>query len=172
MRDATYNFSSSHIDLPPALSEKIISWGKDNIKDDDLFVIPGESHFGREDEAHVTVLYGIHDKFPNNFTSAVKGYGSIKVYLDCIDVLPKEKYDVMVINVSSPNLELLHHMLTLNTEYTNNYKRFIPHITLGYVKKDCGWKHFANKEFYGETFVADYIVFSSVDGTKHKISLL
>lgn len=81
-----------------------------------------------------------------------------------------EKYDVVVIHVISNDLRRLNKKLKENVEFTNKYDSYRPHVTIAYVKKGKGWKYRGNKMWEGKKFKCDHLVFSSTNGTKHKIA--
>lgn len=60
MKNAKYDYSSIHVDVPKDISDDIIKWGRKEISDREIFVMPRDPGLGREDEIHVTVLYGLH----------------------------------------------------------------------------------------------------------------
>ena len=59
-----YNFSSTQINVPEKLADEIISWGFKNLPESIIFNNYDDLFFGREDNSHITILYGIHI---NNF---------------------------------------------------------------------------------------------------------
>jgi hypothetical protein len=171
MQNAKYNYSSSHLEVGVPLANDIILWGKNNVPDDDLFVVPGESYFGREDEAHVTVLYGIHDKDPHKIQRLVKGFGPVNASLGKMNVFANEKYDVVVIDVESKELKDLYTLMADNIVHTNRYRRYNPHITIAFVKRGRGWKHYGNAYFSKRRFIANEMVFSTTEGERFQIQL-
>jgi len=58
--NTVHNYSSTQINLPQFLASQIIKWGDKHISDSDLFT--DENDLGREDEMHVTILYGLNDQ--------------------------------------------------------------------------------------------------------------
>jgi len=172
MKNVNYDFSSVHIDLPSQLAEEIILWGKDNISDDDIFVSQSDPTFGREDEMHATILYGIHSESPNQVEHLLADAGPITVKLNKIEIFTNPmKFDVVVIDVTSKDLTKWNGVLAEKVRHTNKYSSYRPHITVAYVKKGKGWKHRGKTKWEGEEFTADYVVFSSKNGVKDKIFL-
>ena len=172
MKNVSYDFSSVHIDLPKPIAEEIIDWGRKHITDNDIFVSQSEPSFGREDEIHSTVLYGIHSDKSNELKKLVNGEKPISVKLDKIEVFDNPpNFDVVVIKVISEDMNRLNKLFKEKLEYTNKYKSFRPHVTIAYVKKGRGYKHKRIKKWIGKEFKANYLVFSSTNGTKEKIPL-
>jgi 2'-5' RNA ligase len=171
MQNTQYDYSSTQVNLPETLAQEIIAWGKKHVSDHDLYVVPGESNYGREDEPHVTILYGIHDDHHKEVADLVKGYGEAKIKLGEMSIFTGEKYDVLIIKIVSEDLVKLRKTLTDNVEYTSDHPKYQPHVTIAYVKKGRGWKHYNNAWFAHEQFKTNKIVFSSHAGSKHQISL-
>lgn len=171
MKNTQYDFSSAHVDLPTSLASEIQNWGNNKISDDHIFVSQTDPSFGREDEMHITVLYGIHSEKPDQVKKFVKD-GEIKVTLGKVEVFSNPlKFDVVVISVESPDLVDLNEKMRKDIEYTNKYSEYKPHVTVAYVKKGKGWQHQGYDKWEGKNFLCDYIVFSSKNGSKERISL-
>jgi 2'-5' RNA ligase len=172
MHNTTYEYSSVHIDVPSPLDNQIIQWGKKRIKESDVFVSKEDPSFGRENEIHITILYGIHSSEPKVVEEYFKNHGSIKVKLGKINVFPQpNKFDVVVIDVVSDQLNKLNKTLKEKVEYTNNYKQYRPHVTIAYVDKDKGQQYKGDNRWEGVEFKCDYVVFSSKKGIKDRIKL-
>lgn len=62
MHNVRYDYSSCHINVPSPLNQEIIEWGRAQVADEDLYVTQRDPTFGREDEIHITVLYGLHSE--------------------------------------------------------------------------------------------------------------
>jgi 2'-5' RNA ligase len=171
MKNTQYDYSSVHVDVPTELAEDIISWGSQKIPDSEIFVSQTEPSFGREDEMHVTILYGIHSETSEQVRKLITDK-PLKVKLGKIDVFTNpQKFDVVVIGIDSPDLCDFNEKMKDDIEYTNKYSEYKPHITIAYVKKGKGWKHKGNNKWEGKEFSCDKIVFSSKNGTKERIIL-
>ncbi len=170
MHNVKYDYSSVHVLLPPELSNEIIEWGRNEITDDDIYVSQNDPSYGREDEIHATVLYGIHSDDPETVRPLIEGNGKIKVKLGPTDLFLSQKFDVVNIYVISPDLRKLNAKLE-TVPYTNKHGIYKPHVTVAYVKKGKGWKHRGIELWDGREFTCDYCIFSSKDGTKKKIWL-
>ena len=169
MQNVKYDFSSTHIDVPEKLADDIIKWGKNKIKDSEIFVSQTDPSFGREDEMHVTVLYGIHSEDKDEVEKYIIGQKPINVTLDEVDVFTNDKFDVVVIKVVSEDLAKLNQKLKENIEHTSKFKDYKPHVTIAYVKKGKGWKYHGLNHWKGKEFTANHIIFSSINGQKIKL---
>lgn len=172
MQNVKYDFSSCHVDVPSPHSDDIIEWGRSHVLDDDLFVTQRDPTFGREDEIHITILYGLHAENPDQVRDILKGAGPVRVKLGKMDVFTNPyKFDVVMIEVESDDLCDLNDMLQKKVKFTNKYPIYAPHVTIAYVKKGKGWKHHGNDTFEGREFICNYAVFSSKNGSKERIQL-
>ncbi|MCK9459664.1 MAG: 2'-5' RNA ligase family protein [Proteobacteria bacterium] len=164
----SYDYSSVQVDIPQHLAKKIIAWGKKHIPEKELY--KEGSHFGRENEIHVTILYGLHTSKSEEVKEIVKG-NAIKFTLGKISIFEHDaKYDVVKIEVQGQSLHQLNKKLK-QLKHTSSFPTYCPHVTLAYVKKGQGKKYIGINEFSGEIIAAKEIIFSSKDDTKVKIKL-
>lgn len=172
MRNKVYDFSSVQINLPKALADNITEWGKEKISDDHLFNDPENLFFGREDDPHVTILYGIHSNKPQEAFDLLNYEKEIQVKLGEIYIF-KESYwfDVVTIAVISPDLERLNAKFRSSLRYSNRHKKYIPHITIAYVTKKMADEIDECEMFKNQEFLADSVYFSSRTGQKHRFQL-
>jgi hypothetical protein len=106
---------------------------------------PDSPKFGREYEAHCTVLFGFHDypglgeellrKLPLNLPELTR-LGAV-VATGC-DVFANAECDVVKLNLKSVELTRLNAWCKARYAYTSNYPDYLPHATLAYVQKGLG----------------------------------
>ena len=168
-KNVDYDLSSTQVDLPSDIAKGVIAWCKFHIPEDDLYK-EGDK-FGRENEIHVTILYGLHTANPLEVKKIVKGNKPIKFTLGKISLFSSNsQYDVVKIDVEGQALHQLNKKLK-KLKYTSSFPQYHPHITLAYVKKGMGKKHVGVSKFAGEVIISNDIIFSSKNGTKTKIEL-
>jgi len=143
--------------LPTKIAEKIASWGKENIKEEDLI---GD---GLESQIHVTVKYGIHTHDITDIKQLIWGYGPINIILGKISLFQNESQDVVKIEVDSPKLHEFNKFISDHFDHTDTFPVYIPHITLGYLKPGLGKKFDGNKTFYGKRVKLEEALFSGND---------
>lgn len=172
MRNVKYDFSSVHVDLPSDLAEEIIEWGKVQIPDASLFRDPKNPTLGREDELHVTILYGIHSAFPDQTFKLLRNENRINVRLGEVHIFKKaDWFDVVTIAVEGADLERLNAKLRGNIRHSCRYKIYVPHITIAYVNKGESKGLEGMCKFGNRTFVGDTAVFSSKDSKRYSLKL-
>jgi len=170
-KNMKYEFSCTKVNLPEGISKSIMKWGEDNIKSKALYTEGGGSK-GREDDIHVTVLYGIVDSDPAETARVISKIKPFKVRLGLINVFKdKKEYDVLKIEVESGVLERLHYDLAKKIDNENSFPTYKPHVTISYVKKGAGDKFVGDETFKGKTFTVDSIAFSNGDSEEKKLPL-
>lgn len=168
MQNVKYDFSCVHVNLPFQLSNEIIRWGETHIVNEDVFISHKDPTFGREDEIHTTILYGIHSESPKQVCNTLKGLGPIKAQLGKLNVFTNPfHFDVVMIEVISNDLCKLNDLLSQKIKHTNKYGVYKPHTTIAYVKKNKGLKYLGIDKFQGIEFTCSNYIFSSKNGTKH-----
>lgn len=171
MKKASYEFSSTHAELPKQLSDKIIAWGRDVIPESDVFRDPEDPSFGRENDIHVTLLYGIHDTNPDGLKELLSKQDPFVVRLGNVTTFTNnDKFDVIKIDAQGDGLFRLNQLFKANLEHTSKFPNYRPHITIAYVRKGKGPKS-GSGYFKGEKFIVDEIVFSSSSGKKYRLPL-
>lgn len=170
-----YEFSSTQFNLPHSLAKKIIDWGNKEIPEEDVCQIEG---LGREKEIHVTVLYGLHDDTPANITKLInklkenKEIKPFPCYLGKMSVFnTKKDFDVLKLEIESPELHRLNRILRNSLEFTSDYPNYEPHATIAYVRKGKGDKFKNDSTFNKQEFIIDNILFSAKDRSKTMIKL-
>jgi protein-tyrosine-phosphatase/2'-5' RNA ligase len=169
-----YDYSSVQVNLPKDICTQVIEWGKKNIPDEDIYEGKGEDaeKYGREDRCHVTVLYGIHTNEFSDVEEHLKGAGIIKLKFGKIGFFSKEDkpYDVVMVEIDSKDLHKLNKALSDNLEFTNEFPKYEPHMTIAYVKKGKAKKYEGQTLLDGDITVEE-VIFSPAKGKKEEVSL-
>lgn len=145
--------------------EKILDFNK-QIAEKDVY-----QEEGREDKPHITVLYGLHTTNPNDIKKIIKDFGTIKATLGKISKFDnKPEYDVLKIDVKSPELHALNKALK-KLPFTSDYPKYEPHATLAYVKKGHCQDLIDDDTFVDHKVHFKSLIFSTPDKEKFKLSL-
>lgn len=173
MHDVQYDYSSTQVNLPKDLSHEILSWSQDEVPENIIFKDPNDPSFGREDEIHVTVLYGLHTTDPEKVRLAVSGQKPFDCKLGKLSLFETNpKFDVLKIEVHSEGLRRLNKTLkNSGLKLTETYPVYVPHVTIAYVQKGKAAKYVGDRVFDGKKFHVAEILFSGKDGKKTKIQL-
>lgn len=149
-------YSSTQINLPEDLANKIIVWARRNI--DPMDIDPKD---GLEDQIHCTALYGIHTENPQPVRTAIEGFGGVELEIGKTSMFPGEDSDVLKLSVKSRDIHRLHAVLKKNLKSTENFDRYIPHITIGYLKPGEGKKYINKSVFEGKICRTNVMQFST-----------
>jgi len=152
------------------------NWNADmkaiEIPDEDLH------EYGREDEPHVTVLYGLHTGSAAKVKKALADNECtvMTVRMGGLDIFENDDFDVLIRKVERVDhlTEVRKHLID-KLETTITFKDYKPHATVAYLKKGKG-KEYLKKykdldwKLNGE-FDCDTIDFSNKGKTHTKINL-
>lgn len=170
--DVKYQYSSTQVNLPDKLAQNILEWSDHHVPDSMLYTNPDDPTFGREEEPHITVLYGLHSSDPRPVEKTLQNERPGEVVLGKMSLFTSsDKFDVLKIEVESEMLRRLHKTLSNNLPATDAYPSYIPHVTIAYVQKGKADKFVGDDAFKGENFRPDELMFSSKNGFKTKIRI-
>lgn len=167
-----YDYSSLMVRLPETLSDNIISWGFDHLPNEIIFTDPEDPSFGREDDIHITVIYGLHTDSIKDVSPLFSSEKQFECTLGKIAMFTKnDKFDVLIVEVECDKLHKLNDRMQKSLQATVNHPVYVPHVTIAYLKKGTGKKYVGNEFFKGEKFDVSEIVFSAKTGSKKPIKL-
>jgi hypothetical protein len=152
------------VDFPEDLAKKVVAWAKENVPDEAVY--DNEAHdYGRENHIHTTVCYGVDPATdPGAIQSLVYQESKpIEVTLGPISKFAadpsKEKggekklYDVLKVEVISPDLHRLHEKAETELGLPGNtFPDYVPHLTLAYVHPDSCDHLLGADPFEGQKF--------------------
>jgi 2'-5' RNA ligase len=164
--DRTRSFSSVQSNLPLSIAQEIYDWGRQNIPDD---ILTGD---GRENNIHTTIKFGLHTA---DFTAVRDLFiheKPIKIVLGKISLFNLDDHDVIKIDVISPELHRLNHLISNSMAATDTHPEYHPHVTLAYVKKGAGAAFDGLDPFEGRKIVLDSVLFSGKDNRKTVFKLV
>lgn len=162
-------FSSTQVNLPKAESEKVLSVGRNLIKDEDVH--PEE---GREDNPHITLKFGLHTNESAEVAQILANEKPFEVALGKTSIFPAKEganYDVVKVDAFSPELHRLNKLIADNTETTDTHPTFQPHVTLAYVKAGEGEKYAGKADLEGTKLTFNSIAFSDKNRNQVEIPL-
>ncbi|MGV0949243.1 MAG: 2'-5' RNA ligase family protein [Azonexus sp.] len=172
------------VNLPEEMANQVMAWGKLQVKDEDIFV-DKKGGMGREDEPHVTVLYGLLDEKPTDTVLQVFEHTApFEIKLGpCSLFKNDDNYDVLKMEVLSPFLHALNRNICSVAAYENDYPDYRPHVTIAYVKPGTcdrleGASPWDDPVKLGVTqlgqdgsFTAKTVIYSSMSGNKTEYTL-
>jgi 2'-5' RNA ligase len=125
---------------------------------------------GREDNPHVTVLYGLHTGSAELVREHLSDDSEFEVKLGKISKFTtSDEHDVLKIEVESDELKAMNKKLK-ELDHTSTHPRYNAHLTLAYVKKGhC--EDMVGSEPFPERYKVEEVVFSSKTEKKTSIPL-
>jgi hypothetical protein len=134
------------------------------------FEIPSSLTIERENDVHVTALYGLHCDDPRQVIAVLAGVDTINVRLTRLGSFKGDDRDVIYVGVESPDLvELNRRLRTL--DHTSTHDNYTPHMTIAYCEPGTGKFFDGDTSFDGREFAVRELTFSAPDGTRSTIKL-
>lgn len=129
-----YDLSCLMAMIPEETAAKLHGWVHQHLGPVDVYV--DDDVKGYEDESHVTVKYGFIDPVPTQeLLKVIASTNPFEITLLPARLFEKEKYDVLVLGVSSPELMQFNRLASEAAPVYDTYPTYTPHLTLAYVKK-------------------------------------
>lgn len=150
---------------------KFSNWDKiqELISESDLYIDPNDPSYGREDEPHVTLIYGIHDIPDSDIEDDIKNIKCPEIKLKGVSNFTSDNFDVLKFDVDSNDMIDLNKFFKDKYPNTNSFE-YHPHCTIAYLKPGESNKYF-DKIDINQTFKTSKIVYSKIDGSKRVFNL-
>lgn len=144
----------------------------DLIEEDDLYQPEDDPSYGKENEPHVTILFGLHSDVPlEDVEGEIDKINEPSIKFGGISSFSNPQFDVLKFDVDSKDL----HKLNKNFRefpHTNNFPDYHPHCTIAYLKPKMAEKYIKKlKDSIKIDMTPDHIVYSMADGTKKTYEL-
>lgn len=145
---------------------------QDDISEDDLKEPTEDRTYGKVDDPHVTVLFGLHDDVDDSeIESRIKNMSLPNVTLKEINFFDNsDEFDVVKFDVESEDLHKMNEMFS-ELPHTNEYP-YKPHATIAYVKKGTGEKYkrtLSDEE--AKVIKPSKVIYSKPDGSKKEYNI-
>jgi RNA polymerase sigma factor (sigma-70 family) len=167
-----YKRSSTQVTLSEDAAKPFVDFAK-SIPSREIYTDPDDPTVGREDEPHITALYGITEATPNTTAKAVleATTGNISATVGKLSVFKGEKYDVLKAEIDSPDLYSINAAMRKSVPFESDFPDYTPHLTIAYLKKGQGEKYVGDARFAGMRLNFTKLDFRSKDGSKFGIDL-
>ena len=142
------------------------------ILDEDIYEVEGDRSYGREDEPHITLLYGclpsVKDTEIENILYSEK---TPNISISGISLFKNEKFDVLKFDIDGEILYKLNEKIS-KLPNENTFPIYVPHCTICYLKSGVGDKVVSKlkeevdlKDFNEKVGLLQY-VYSKPNGSK------
>jgi 2'-5' RNA ligase len=126
-------------------ADKITTLGNKLIKTKNLFEDPNDDSYGRDDEPHVTLLFGFTSNMPEDAILHIANkISQFYINLKSISIFENDKYDVVKFDVEKSDILIKLNKICKLYPHVSKYPEYHPHLTIAYVKKGT----FKNKNIY------------------------
>ena len=153
--------------LPEDSWKPFIKFGEKKIATKNL------SKDGRENEPHVTVIYGFHEDVNlGELIKDISAKGPLDLTLGKISRFENGEFDVIKVDAFSKDIKRLHNKLSKDygKKITTKFPEWHGHLTLAYVKPGSHPELDGNEHFEGQTFTIDKLIYS-FPGMEPKITI-
>lgn len=134
---------------------------------EDYLYVEDEDDTGREDDPHITVLYGVENGGLNQVKKLVGQIETpLSASLGTVSKFRNEKFDVLKVDVMSEDLHELNQLIKDNVNWKNEYTDYRPHMTIAYLKKGKGDEFVGDRRFHGKSFQFERVLYSDKDWKK------
>jgi hypothetical protein len=168
---APHGFSSVYVPILGSLAEAILNFGEESVSEGDLFIDHDSQFYGREDEPHITVAYGMHADTPEEIARLFEKHLPFNLTLGQVDTFNRMDFDVLIIRVHGDALHDLHHEVMKATKTTSKFKYYEPHCTLAYIKKGKCKEMVGMDDFEDVEIEVTKLIFSNKFGVKTTLPL-
>ena len=165
-----HDFSNTQVDIPKEEAKAFKEFNK-KIPDSEIYEDPKDPSYGREEEPHITVKYGLDTVNPKDVEPLLAYQKPIKAKMGKVSIFESDDYDVVKVDIESPELLALNKKISDNLKVTDTFPDYNPHTTIAYVKKGEGKKYVGDKSFEGKEVVFNSLTFSGKDGKLTEIPL-
>lgn len=163
-KSAPHQYSSTQVNLPADVAAQVYDLAR-AIPDADL---AGDGRTTQD--AHVTVKYGLTTSDPEDVRDALDGEGPITATLGPATIFDAPDYDVLKLDVDSPDLHRLHAALNA-LPHGDTHAQYQPHVTICYLQKGRGQQYTGPTPLNNRTVQFDTVHFSGKDRVVTPIAL-
>lgn len=173
-----YKYGNTQADVP-ADSEagKALAQARAQIDPNDLMPSSNTSGGGGlEDQAHITVRYGIDGDDHDGIKKYLESQAPFEATLGETTAFPPSKHSdgaaPVVVSIESPDLRKMEKEIDAHGKFIDRtFPDYRPHVTLGYVKPEAAEKYVGMKDLQGKKFTINSVSISKKDGSTETVQL-
>jgi 2'-5' RNA ligase len=167
-----YDYQSTQLDIPADVAKEVTGIAA-KIPDEQISVDPDDPTIGREKAPHITVAYGLSkDVTEEMIREVIADQKPIEVTLGKTSIFENEKYDVLKVDVTSPELSAINKRIEDDLGLPGKtFDGYEPHITIAYLKKGEAQQYAGDASLEGKKVTLDTLTFSKTTGETMEIPL-
>ncbi len=177
-KETKYKYGNTQADVP-ADSEagQALAAARGQIDQNDLMPSSNTSSGGGlEDQAHITVRYGIDGEDHEGIKKYLESQAPFEATLGKTTAFPPSDHSdgaaPIVVSVESPDLRRMEQEIDAHGDFVErSFPDYKPHVTLGYVKPEAAEKYVGMKDLQGKKFTIDSVSISKKDGSTEAVQL-
>jgi len=126
--------------------------------------------FGLKQDAHITLLYGLHGNVTeNDIESKLGNFSYSNCKLNNVSLF-KQKYDVLKFDVDGKNLSESNTALR-TLPHTTDFPIYHPHLTIAYLKQGLGDRYVKRLARTEYSLKPKHIEYTKQSGRKYKLDI-
>jgi len=167
---ASYDFSSTQLNLPEILGGELREWAEEHIDPDDL------GSGGIEQEPHLTVKYGLMPNVsPSDVARVTKDQSPVSLTFGPNYVFAGQDQGggvPLYVSVNSDDAGHLNGVIKRSLPNVETHATYTPHVTIAYIKHSAVNKYVGQRSpLYGMHITLNDLTYSGRDGSKVSIPL-
>jgi 2'-5' RNA ligase len=123
---------------------------------------------GRETNPHCTLRFGLHSLDPTPVLRSVAELGTLQFVPGRLGVFKGDQYDVLYVSCENAHDWTRWHRAVEHLPHTDTHDRYVPHVTLAYLRPGKGKEYLGRDDLAGEPLSVPSVVYATPDGREER----
>ena len=162
MENKVYDYGCVMLKLPVLANvwDEIQSF----VNNEDIY---NKDDLGRENDPHITLLYGIHsDVSDETIIKTINEFNKEQIILNELECFENDEYDVLIFKITNNKNLYLYNNILKQLPHTSSYPDYKPHCTISYLKKGTAKKYTGKLDVIYRV-KSNIVSYSKPNGEKH-----